>query len=86
MGKLDGKVCRGCYKMVCRCGRREGVQKSISQKYPWKDKSRIEFKENAKTWEERHASYEGKDTTSQRKWVRGNNGSKRRKINRLPWK
>jgi len=86
MSKLDGRVCRGCFKMVCRCGKRQGVQKSIHQKYPWKDPSRIEFKEAAKTWKERHESYEGKDLTSQRKWTTGNNGSKRRKINKLRWK
>ena len=86
MSKLDGRVCRGCKKMVCRCGSRQGVKRTVAQKYPWKNPARVEFKENAKTWEERHESYEGLDTTSARKWVTGKNGSKRRKINKLRWK
>ena len=92
MGKLDGKVCRGCFKMVCKCGPRQGVQRTISQKYPWKDPARDEYisnvglKPNRTSFHEKYANHEKLDTTSRRKWVDGKNGSKRRKINRMRWK
>jgi|TARA_B110000858_G_C17684433_1_gene418151 hypothetical protein len=84
MGKLDGRVCRGCKKMVCNCGPKKGKARTISQKYPWKDPASDQFQ--ALTWEDANKSREGLDTTSSRNWNTGNNGSKRRKINKLRWK
>ena len=92
MGKLDGKVCRGCYKMVCRCGPRQGRSRTINQRYPWKDPSNDEslsshgLKANRTSFKEKYGSYEKLDTTSRRKWMDCNNGPRRRRINKVRYK
>jgi|TARA_R100000278_G_C5443362_1_gene154492 hypothetical protein len=84
MGKIDRKRCRGCFQYVCKCTEKQGVKRTIEQKYPWKKAGPWSTNPDHK-FDDKNKFHKKTDTKSRRKWLDSNNRKSGFRTNRLPF-